>query len=522
MVKRVIVVGGGSAGFLAAITLKARIRDLPVTVIRSREIGIIGVGEGSTAVLPGHLHGYLGIEFAEFYRQADPQWKLGIKFLWGRRPFFHYSFDSQFEAALPGLGRNAAYYFPDDGELGDTGSAAALMTVGNVFLRTNRNTPVMTRGLAYHLENEKFVNFLESYALRLGVEIVDDTIIDVHQDESGVTGLRLAGGATRAADLYVDASGFHSLLLSKTLGEPLVSFKSSLFCDRAVVGGWQRGAESIFPYTTAETMDAGWCWQIEHEHRINRGYVYSSAFISDEDAEREFRRKNPKVGPTRVVKFVSGRYERSWVKNVVAVGNASGFVEPLESTSLSFIATESVWLAEGLVESDMRLRPTVASLFNKRVGRSWDAIRQFLSLHYKFNERLDTPFWRECREKTDVCGAAEFVEFYKANGPGVLWYKALLDPNDQFQMEGYLAMMVGQAVPYDKSFTPGDRERQAFAYHRRTFMAQARAGFGVREALAAVRSPDFRWPQDLYPRVCQPAPPLPVTARSPSAAAAMA
>ena len=525
MVKRVIVVGGGSAGFLAAIALKARIRKLAVTVVRSKEIGIIGVGEGSTASLPGHLHGYLGIDFAEFYRQADPQWKLGIKFLWGKRPFFHYSFDHQFEQGLQGLTRNAAFYFPDDGELADTGSAAALMSVGNVFLRTNQNQPLMTRGMAYHLENEKFVHFLESYALRLGVEVVDDTIVEVHQDDHGVTGLRLAGGVTRSADLYVDASGFVSLLLSKALREPFISFRSSLFCDRAVVGGWQRGAESIFPYTTCETMDAGWCWQIEHEHRINRGYVYSSAFISDDEAEAEFRRKNPKVGPTRIVKFVSGRYDRSWVKNVVAVGNASGFVEPLEATSLSFIATESIWLAEALFEADRELRPTVAEMFNRRVGRTWDAIRRFLTLHYKFNERLDTPFWRECHEKTDLAGAEDVVEFYKANGPGVLWYKALLDPNDQFQMEGYLAMMVGQGVPHHKSFQPDPREQQAFAWHRRNFMAQARSGFSVREALARVRSPGFQWPAELYPRVCEPAPPAPVETRgapAPQAAAAMA
>ena len=170
------------------------------------------------------------------------------------------------------------------------------MTLGKAFLRRTDNTPVFTRGVAYHLENEKFVSFLEGYASRLGIEIIDDTIVEVLQDENGVAGLRLAGGTTRTGELYVDCSGFQSLLLGKTLMEPLVSFKSSLFCDRAVVGGWQRGDEPILPYTTAETMDAGWCWQIEHEHFINRGYVYSSGYISDDAALAEFMRKNPKLG----------------------------------------------------------------------------------------------------------------------------------------------------------------------------------------------------------------------------------
>ena len=509
MVKRVVVVGGGSAGFLAAITVKARAPDLSVTVIRSKEIGIIGVGEGSTAVLPAHLHGYLGIDYKEFYRLADPLWKLGIKFLWGKRPFFHYSFDNQFEAVRPGFRKNAAYYFPHDGELGHTGVGASLMTQGKAFLRRTDNTPIITRTIAYHLENEKFVQFLEHYATRLGVEIVDDTIVDVLQDDGGVTGLRLAGGTTRTGELYIDCSGFQSLLISKTFNEPFVSFKPSLFCDRAVVGGWQRGEEPILPYTTAETMDAGWCWQIEHEHRINRGYVYSSGFIPDEDAEREFRQKNPKVERTRIVKFVSGRYERSFVKNVVAIGNSSGFVEPLESTSLAFICTETVWLIESLLDADREIRPSVVGLFNKRVGKAWDVIRQFLALHYRFNDRLDTPFWRECREKANICDAAEFVEYYRENGPSVLWYKVLLSPDDQFQMEGYLAMLVGQRVPYRSDYIIPPNERQAWEFQMRKFEAQARAGYNVRDALAIIRSPQFQWPQDLYPRVCAPAPPAP-------------
>jgi tryptophan halogenase len=520
MVRNVIVVGGGSAGFLAAITLKARLRNLSVIVIRSKDIGIIGVGEGSTIVLTSHLHGYLGIDHAEFFRLAEPQWKLGIKFLWGRRPFFHYSFDAQFDAQYPSLAKNAAYYF-GPGALAHTGPAAALMTHDRVFLRRRDGSPVITRSLAYHLENEKFVHFLERYAARLGVQIWDETIREVARDDRGVRELRLESGRNVSADLYIDASGFRSLLLGKTLQEPFVSFKDSLFCDHAVVGGWQRGAdEPIKPYTTAETMDAGWCWQIEHEHRINRGYVYSSPFISDEAAEAEFRAKNPKVGPTRIVKFVSGRYERSWVGNVVAVGNASGFVEPLESTSLSFIASESIWLTEALRDADMEVRPSVVQLFNKRVGRGWDVIRQFLALHYRFNGRLDTPFWCECREKTDVCGAAEIVDYYRENGPGTLWSKQLLSHDDQFQMEGYLAMLVGQEVPYHASHRITDAERQAWAQYERRFEAQARAGFTVAEALALVRSPQWRWPTDLYAKLCAPAPehpPAPQPAPAPAA-----
>src|SRR5206468_8167091 len=160
------------------------------------------------------------------------------------------------------------------------------------------------------------------------------------------------------------------------------------------------------------------------------------------------------------------------------------------STSLAFICTESGWLTESLLDADRRLRPSWVALFNKRVGKSWDVIRQFLALHYKFDDRLDTPFWRECREKTDLCTAVELVEYYQENGPSALWYKSLLNPDDQFQMEGYLAMLVGQRVPYHSDYVIPEAERRAWEWQMRTFEAQAKAGYSVRDALALVRSPD--------------------------------
>src|SRR6185436_5095512 len=150
----------------------------------------------------------------------------------------------------------------------------------------------------------------------------------------GIAALVAEDGRRITGDLYIDSSGFRSELLGRALQEPFLNYDDALFCDKAVIGGWPRTNEPILPYTTAETMDSGWCWQIEHENFINRGYVYSSAFISDDAAREELLRKNPKVATVpRVVRFRSGRYERSWVGNVVAVGNAAGFVEPLEATA---------------------------------------------------------------------------------------------------------------------------------------------------------------------------------------------
>jgi tryptophan 7-halogenase len=327
------------------------------------------------------------------------------------------------------------------------------------------------------------------------VEIIDGTIQEITQDDRGVTGLRLDNQTTQTADLYVDASGFVSLLLGKTLGEPFESFKSSLFNDRAVVGTWQRATEPIQAYTTAETMNSGWCWQIDHEHRIARGYVYSSSFITDEEAEREFRSKNPKVQGTRIVKFVTGKYARSWVKNVVGIGNSMGFVEPLESTSLSVICNESQWLAESLADCDRQPNQSMRNQFNKRAAGNWNGIRDFLAIHFRFNTRLDTPYWRECREKADLGQASELVEYYRENGPSVLWQSTLLPPGDQFGMEGYLSMLVGMQVPHQLAYRPSDQDMAAWNQIRAIYQGQAMAGFSASEAMAIVRSPQWQWPK---------------------------
>jgi tryptophan halogenase len=279
-----------------------------------------------------------------------------------------------------------------------------------------------------------------------------------------------------------------------------MSFKNALFCDRAVVGGWTRAEEPIKPYTTAESMDCGWCWQIEHEHRINRGYVYSSAFISDEEAEREFRSKNPKAEKTRIVKFVCGCYQRGWVKNVVGIGNAFGFVEPLEASSLATICLQSQIMAETLVSSHGQVSETLKGLFNARCSGIWNSIRDFLAVHYKFNRRLDNPFWRECREKTDIGTAEEIVEYFRENGPSGLWRVPLFQ-NCEYRnwgMEGYFAMLVGMKVPYRKTYEPTDSERQLWKQLQQEFKAAASRAYSTEEALQLVRSPNWEWPAEIF------------------------
>lgn len=495
-VGKVLVLGGGSAGFLAAITIKHRLPQLPVVVVRSKDIGIIGVGEGTTLVLPQHLHDYLKISLDDFYRIAEPQWKLGIRFLWGQRPYFNYTFARELDTKYQLLEKGTGYYC--NGAWDYVGIQSGLMQHNAIFVRNQQGWPAVDGTVAYHLENEKFVNFLEGHARKLGVTIEDDTVEQVLQDEQGVTGLQMVSGRTMSADLYVDSSGFASVLLGRALAEPFISFKPSLFNDRAVVGGWQRTDEPIKPYTTAETMDAGWCWQIEHEHRINRGYVYSGDFITDEAADAEFRAQNPKVEKTRIVRFRTGRFERAWVKNVVAIGNSSGFVEPLEATSLGGIAVQCQAIAESLVECEQFIHPTLAVQFNRRNAKVWDEIRRFLAIHFKFNTRLDTSYWQACRADADLGDAQDIVDYYSEVGPSILWRQTLVSTNDQFGLEGYFSMLVGQQVPTRYQYRPSRHDEQNWQRIQQAIRNKVTSAFTVREGLALVRSDTWRWPGVVY------------------------
>lgn len=490
-IQSIVVLGGGSAGLIAALTLKRKLPQLEVQVIRSPEIGIIGVGEGTTASFPRHFFQYLQLKPQQFYSIAEPTWKLGIKFLWGSEDSFYYTFDYEFQKRLQGLSRNNGFFYQPEHPY--AGRISAFMREDKVFSKRPDGFPDFQGAHAFHVENDNLVKWLETVCRGFGVRFTEATV-EPEVDGDRIAALVTDSGERIEADLFVDASGFRSELLGKALKVPFRSYDDSLFCDRAVIGGWERSDEPIKPYTTAETMNAGWSWQIEHEHWINRGYVYSSNFIDDDAAREEFLAKNPKApAEPRLVKFRSGRYEKFWVGNVVGIGNSSGFVEPLEATALQVISVEATTLADSLIDSLCAPTPTLIELYNTYNGRAWDDIRDFLAVHYKFNTRLDTPFWKACREDTALHGAEHLVKFYRENGPSVIAGEQLLHPSNHFGMDGYLAMLIGQGVLHDKPYEPDAKERKLWANRLRSWEQEAKRGMGVKECLEAIRRPGMKW-----------------------------
>lgn len=491
-----VILGGGSAGFLAALALRVRFPHLPVTLIRSPQIGIIGVGEGTFSSVPMHLHGYLGIDPSGFHAATRTTWKLGTKFLWGKRDHFFYTFDRQTEERVTVLPRPNGYYAFDD--FSHASPRASLMEAGMAFTRQASGAPLIDHHVGYHIENERFVAFLENRAAAQGVAIVDGTVASVAKNDAGIESLLLEDGRRFAADFFVDSSGFAARLIHQEMGAEYESFANTLFCDRAVVGGWERGPdEPILPYTTSETMDAGWCWRIEHPEKIIRGYVYGSAFISDDAAEAEYRRKNPKAGPTRIVKFKSGAHRHSCLGNVMAVGNASGFVEPLEATAIAFVCSQTQALADGLYYNDRRMTPTLRDNLNAIVGDGWANILEFLAVHYKFNDRLATPFWRASNNDISLGRAQAIVDYYRENGPNSLMKHRLERRQEMFGLEGFYTLLIGLKVPFRASPRPA-HEHEIWNRYRAQNHAAARNGYPVEEALRVINMPEWSWNPDFY------------------------
>ncbi|RYD37186.1 MAG: tryptophan 7-halogenase [Verrucomicrobiaceae bacterium] len=487
-IEKVVVLGGGSAGLIAALTVKKMLPELKVEVVHSVELGVIGVGEGTTAAFPRHFFEYLKMDPLGFYLGAEPVWKMGIRFDWGPQPQgFYYSFQHEYKSRWPEMSRNTGFYCTEQTRW--LGITSACMAHNKVFPRKPDGSPHFHKGHAFHIENIKLIGWLTTECRQAGVEFTEGKVSRVERGAEGVEFLELEDGRGIVGDLFVDASGFRSELLGRTMGEEYISFEKSLFCDRAVIAGWPRTTEPVQPYTVAETMDAGWCWRIDHEHWINRGYVYSSRFISDEDALAEFRRKNPKIAnEPRVVRFKSGRYKRQWVGNVVGIGNAVGFVEPLEATALQVICVESSTLADTLKDSLCEPTPSLIDLYNRYNSRQWDDIRDFLSIHYAFNRRLDTPFWRACQEETDIAGAAEIVRFYQENGPSLVADAVLFDPTNSFGLEGYLALLVGQGVPHGKPWSPPPAEAKVWRDRLAAYGQHGARAYSAEECLSLIRA----------------------------------
>ncbi|WP_135506218.1 tryptophan halogenase family protein [Roseovarius aestuariivivens] len=493
-IKTICVVGGGSAGSLSALTLKRLLPGRRVISLRAPNIPVIGVGESTTAYLPQFLHGQLKLDRAQFYKEVQPSWKLGIRFVWGpqERDHFNYPFSFELSERVGTLRKRAAYYHLQLG--GTTGLLGALMDDDTApIVAENGRYGMIDLPFGYHIDNQRFLAYLEKQATAFGVENVIATMTGVEKTETGdITALQLDDDRRIEADLFVDCSGFRSLLLKEQMGAQFQSFSPPLRCDTAVLGDIPRDG-TIRPYTSAETMECGWCWKIELPERVSVGYVHSSDYISLEDAKAELRRKTPDLTEElRVVRFPSGRFDRFWIGNVAAMGNASGFVEPLESTALHVICEQLVSLCGALLDSDYRIEAAAQADANRRFAATWDAIRDFLAVHYKFNTRSDSQFWQDCRADTQLGDAEDIVRLYQEIGPHTAM-KSVIGQERIVQFEGYLALLMGQQVPTCAKSHFDAQDLKDWKDWQARIAALRKKAVPLRRALDVVSRPDWTW-----------------------------
>lgn len=444
-IRKIVIVGGGTAGWMTAASLirYAEGKSIAVSLIESSKIPTIGVGE---ATIPNivQFNRNLGIDEIEFVKATQATFKLGIQFEnWHQQgqQFFHPFADyglkidqvdfHQYLHRLKasGISTNLEdYCFP------------AVLARYDKFAQPHPNpaSPLADYSYAYHFDAGLYANFLRDFSVKLGVEHIDAEVkhTQLHPNTGFIKSLLLDNGMEIHGDLFIDCSGFKGLLIEQALETGYEYWNEWLLCDAAVAVQSER-AQAPHPYTRAIAMSAGWQWRIPLQHRSGNGYIYSSQFETDANAQQTLLEtiEGKAVNQPRKIIFHPGRRKKIWHKNCFAIGLSSGFLEPLESTSISLIQTAIAKLLTFFPDQSFN-EHDIAEV-NRLHHRELENIRDFLILHYKLTQRDDSPFWRYCKDMAIPDSLAHKISVYKSRG-----HIVMLD-NESFKESSWLAMYNG-------------------------------------------------------------------------------
>ena len=446
-IRNIVIVGGGTAGWMAASTLARLLPKGKATIrlIESEEIGIIGVGE-ATVPLMQIFNGMLGIDERDFVCKTEGTFKLGIEFRdWGDIGNVHFHGFGDYGEFIDGIAPH--HYWMKLRELGDP-TPLADHSFPTVLARKLRFAPSVTSGgeaahykYAFHFDASLYARYLRAYAEGLGVIRREGRIVDtVLRGEDGfVEAVVTADGERIDGDLFIDCSGFNGLLIEQALHTGYEDWSHWLPCDRAVAVPCEHGG-AFTPYTIATAREAGWQWRIPLQHRIGNGYVYSSAYLDDARATETLLANldGAPLAEPRILKFTGGHRRKFWNKNVVALGLAAGFMEPLESTSILLIQTGIARLVEMFPSRDFD--PVLADEYNRMNTNEFERIRDFIILHYCLTRRDDSDFWRYCASVELPESLQRKIDVFLARGIIPLYgEESFLEPS-------WVAIFVGQNV----------------------------------------------------------------------------
>lgn len=448
-IRRLVIVGGGTAGWMAATALRRLLYpELSIEVIESEEIGIIGVGEATIPPFRAH-NALLGIDERDFVRGTQATFKLGIEFRdWGRPgDSYIHGFG---KLGLDLGGQPFHLYWTRALQLGkakDIGRYSFNVQAARQgrFMASPadapKNTPLEDIVYAYHFDATLYARYLRRFAEANGVRRIEGRIVEVrlHPQSGFVETLVLSDGRTVSGDLFIDCSGFRGLLIEQQLHAGYEDWSHWLPCDRA----WAVPSENVappVPYTRATARPAGWQWRIPLQHRMGNGHVFSSRYMSEDEARAVLlaNLEGRPLAEPRLIPFNGGRRRRAWIGNVIAIGLSGGFLEPLESTAIHLVQTAIKKLALLFPERDCS--EVLQRRYNAQMNEEFEQVRDFLILHYHATERTDTPFWNHCRTMEIPESLREYLALFRDSA------RILQRGDELFTTVSWAQVMIGQGI----------------------------------------------------------------------------
>lgn len=447
-IKTIAIIGGGTAGWMTAAALSKMLLPENVTVklIESEQIGTVGVGEATIPDI-ANFNLMLGINEQEFLIETKGTFKLGIEFRdWGKlgdkyfHPFGGHGVDMN--------GIDFHQYWLHSKQSGNTAkledySICSVAAKQAKFILPDNNPKSVLSHLryAYHFDATAYAAFLRKYAEQRGIVRIEGKIehVTTHKDSGNIQSVTLDDGRIIEADFFIDCSGFKALLLDKTLGVKFNDWSHWLPCNRAQAVASER-IDPLIPFTISTAKKAGWQWRIPTQHRTGNGHIYCSDFISDDEANQvllEGLDAKP-LGDARTIHFQTGCREQFWVKNCVGIGLSSGFLEPLESTSI-FLIQQGIARFISLYP-DGNQTEVIQNEYNRLMTREFNQVRDFIILHYHATKRDDSPFWNYCRTMPIPDSLQRKIDLFKAAG------RVFRDDQELFSKPSWIAVMLGQNI----------------------------------------------------------------------------
>lgn len=449
-IKKIVIVGGGTAGWMTAASFAKLLGKeyCEIQLIESDVIGTVSVGEATIPQI-ALFNRILGIDENDFIKKTKGTFKLGIEFInWTKAgggymhpfgdhgkgmeaiQFHHYWLKMNKKSTVPDL---------------EEYSLAAVAARQGRFMRPQNmgNSPLSEINYAFHFDATLYADYLRNYSIERGVKRIEGKVVDVtlRNNDGFIDYLKLASGERIDGDLFVDCTGFRGLLIEGALKTGFIDWSDELPCDSAVaMPCMAKNSENLKPFTQATAQKVGWTWRIPLQHRIGNGYVYSSKFMSDDEAVKilEEQMESEPLSKPNFLRWKTGMRKKGWNKNCIAIGLSAGFVEPLESTGLHLIQSAIAKLMgffphSGFDQIDI-------DTYNNQSKTELEYIKDFIVLHYKVTDRDDTEFWRYCRDMKVTDRLQAKIDLYQANG------RIYRENIELFNETSWLAVMHGQGI----------------------------------------------------------------------------